>query len=48
MRGETVERERFPLEHKTTDQVLVDVRATPLSSGDVLPKDRTPADIVGV
>lgn len=48
MRGETLEREYFPLEHKDDDRVLVDVRVTPLYSGDVPPADRTPADITGV
>jgi len=48
MRGETVEREYFPLEHRNTEKVLVDIRVTPLYSADVPPEDRTPADIVGV
>lgn len=48
MQGETVEREYFPLEHETTEQVLVDIRVTPLYSGEVPPEGRTPADIVGV
>jgi PAS domain S-box-containing protein len=48
MQGETVEREYFPLEHETTERVLVDIRVTPLYSGEVPPEERTPADIVGV
>lgn len=48
MAGETVVREYFPLEHRTKEQVLVDIRVTPLYSGEVSPEDRTPADIVGV
>jgi len=47
LQGETVEREFFPLEHESGEQVLVDIRVTPLYSGDVPPSDRTPADIVG-
>lgn len=46
--GETVEKEYFPLEHKSGDSVVVDIRVTPLFSGDVPQEERTPADIVGV
>lgn len=46
--GETVVREFFPFEHRTGEQVLVDIRVTPLYAEDVPPEDRTPDDIVGV
>ena len=48
MSGETVEREYFPLQHRTDGTVLVDIRVTPLFSGDVLPGSRASVDIVGV
>lgn len=48
MGGQTIEEQYFPLEDHTGDIVLVDLRVTPLYSGDVPPDDRTPADIVGV
>ncbi len=46
--GETVQKEYFPLEHRSGDQVLVDIRVTPLYRGDVPAVERTPADIIGV
>lgn len=48
MAGETVEQQYFPLQHRTEDIVLVDIRVTPLYAGDVPPEERTPEDIVGV
>lgn len=48
MSGETVVREFFPFEHRNGDQVIVDLRVTPLYAGNVAPENRTPADIVGV
>ena len=46
--GETVVREFFPFEHATGEQVLGDIRVTPLYAEDAPPEDRTPDDIIGV
>ena len=46
--GETIVREFFPFEHATGEQVLADIRVTPLYAEDVPPEDRTPDDIIGV
>lgn len=48
MSGETVVREFFPFENRDGDQVLVDIKMTPLYAGDTAPEDRTPADIIGL
>lgn len=48
MGGQTLEEQYFPLEDSTEEIILVDLRVTPLYSGDVPPDARTPADIVGV
>lgn len=45
--GHTVEEEYLPLESRTGDQVVVDIRVTPLYRSDVPPENRTVADIVG-
>lgn len=46
--GETVVREFFPLEHRSGNQVLVDIRVTPVYAEDASPGDRTPDNIVGL